>query len=161
MRTSMDLGWDSRGEWISVAGPCLPYVDLLFGNREEAQFLTGESDPLAAANALRGMGAGTVVVKLGAAGCAIYSAGLELRVPGFEVEAVDTTGAGDCFAGGFLAGLFYGANLEGAARLGNAAGALSVTRLGATEGLLGYKDTLRWMASASVRAGPPRTPKGA
>jgi sugar/nucleoside kinase (ribokinase family) len=151
LRTSMDLGWDSRGEWISVIGPCLPYVDLLFANREEAQFLTGEPDSFAAANALRAKGAGTVVVKLGAAGCAVYSPGLELRAPGFVVETIDTTGAGDCFAGGFLAGLFYGANLEGAARLGNAAGALSVTCLGATEGLLAYKDTLRWMASTPLR----------
>ena len=104
-----------------------------------------------AANALRALGVGTVVVKLGNLGCAVYAPGLELRVPAFAVDTVDTTGAGDCFAGGFLAGLYYGANLEGAARLANAAGALSVTRLGATSGLLNYKDTLRWMASAELR----------
>ncbi len=151
LRTSMDLGWDARGEWMSVVGPCLPYVDFLFANREEAEFLTGQDTVARAAEALRAGGAGSVVVKLGAGGCAIYSANLELRVPGFAVETVDTTGAGDCFAGGFLAGLYYGANLEGAARLGNAAGALSVTRLGATEGLLSYKDTLRWMTATAVR----------
>lgn len=146
LRTSMDVGWDSRGEWAAVVGPCLPYTDLLFANQEEALLLTGAADAPAAARALRARGAGTVVVKLGGAGCAICAAGPELRVAGFTVDAVDTTGAGDCFSGGFLAGLHYGSTLTGAARLANAAGALSVSRLGATEGILSYKETLQWMS---------------
>jgi sugar/nucleoside kinase (ribokinase family) len=151
LRTSMDLGWDSREQWMEVVGPCLPYTDLLFANREEAQMLTGLENVPAAADALREHGVGTVVVKLGAEGCAVFVPGGDVRVPAFAVDAVDTTGAGDCFAGGFLGGLFYGANLEGAARLANAAGALSVSKLGATEGLLSYKDTLRWMAGQGLR----------
>lgn len=147
LRTSLDMGWDSRGEWMGVLAPCLPYIDLLFANHEEARLLTACEDDAACATALQDKGVGTVVIKQGAAGCAVFTPGNHLRVPGFPVEAIDSTGAGDCFAGGFLAGLYYGAPLEGAAKLANAAGALSVSRLGATEGLPCYKETLQWMAA--------------
>lgn len=152
LRTSMDLGWDARGEWDAVVGPCLPFIDLLFANEEEALLLTGASNVSKAAGALRTRRVGTVVVKLGAAGCVVFTAGSELHVAGFTVDTIDTTGAGDCFSGGFLAGLHYGSNLEGAARLANAVGALSVSRLGGTEGLLSYKETLRWMSRERVEA---------
>jgi bifunctional ADP-heptose synthase (sugar kinase/adenylyltransferase) len=52
-------------------------------------------------------------------------------VPGFVIEARDTTGAGDSFAAGFIAGLLSGLNWTGAAVLGNAVGAMSVTQAGA------------------------------
>lgn len=152
LRTSIDLGWDARGEWDAVVGPCLPFIDLLFANEEETLLLTGARDVAKAAGVLRARGAGTVVVKLGAAGCAVFTAGSELYVSGFSVDAVDTTGAGDCFSGGFLAGLHYGSNLKGAARLANAVGALSVSRLGGTEGLLSYNETLHWMSSDKIVA---------
>ena len=67
--------------------------------------------------------------------------------PGFRVNAVDTTGAGDCFAGGFLAALQRGMTLPEAARIANRVGALSVQSLGATAGLLGWESTLA-LASA-------------
>lgn len=153
LTTSVDTGWDSRGEWMDVLGPCLPWTDFLFVNEDEARMLTGEADPSEAARRFRELGARTAVVKLGAAGCAVYADGCELRVPGFQVDAVDTTGAGDCFAGGFLAGLQHGMGTEEAARLANAAGALSVSRLGAVTGLLPLAGTLEWMRSAPTRIG--------
>ncbi len=157
LRTSLDTGWDAREEWMKVVGPCLPYVDYFFANDEETRMLTNAPDSEAAAAALLSQGVGTVVVKLGAAGCAVYKRDLELRVPGFSVEAIDTTGAGDCFAGGFLAGLEHGATLEGCARLANACGALSVTRLGATEGILSYNETLEWIATRTDASSIPGT----
>jgi tagatose kinase len=60
---------------------------------------------------------------------------------------VDTTGAGDCFTGGFLAALHRGNTLIEAARLANACGALSASRMGSVAGLLGYQETLEWVAS--------------
>lgn len=150
LATSVDTGWDSRGEWMDVLAPCLPWTDLLFVNEDEARMLTGEAEPSRAARVFRDRGARAAVVKLGAAGCAVFSEAGELRVPGFQVEAVDTTGAGDCFAGGFLAGLQRGLDMAGAARLANAAGALSVSRLGAVTGLLPFAETLEWMRSAPL-----------
>jgi ribokinase len=58
---------------------------------------------------------------------------------------VDTTGAGDCFAGGFLAALCRGLSFPEAARVANAAGALSVSGLGATAGLKNWDETLAWL----------------
>jgi ribokinase len=61
----------------------------------------------------------------------VAAAGFEGAVPGFEVEAVDTTGAGDTFNAAFAVALAEGARLPDAARFANAAAALSVTRPGA------------------------------
>jgi sugar/nucleoside kinase (ribokinase family) len=86
-------------------------------------------------------------VKLGGKGCALFDGDAVYDVPAFAVEAVDTTGAGDCFAGAFLAALQHSMPPSAAARLANAAGALSVQRPGATTGLLDYEATIRWMDS--------------
>ncbi len=150
--TSVDAAWDSQGRWMQDLGPCLAHVDLLFVNEEEAHMLTGTEDPMAAAKALRKAGASVVVVKLGAKGCAVYSGSEEFQVPAFEVEVVDTTGAGDCFAGGFLAALQRGLSLQDAARAANAVGALSVRRVGSVAGLLSWDETEEWMAMGRARA---------
>ncbi|MGC8782744.1 MAG: PfkB family carbohydrate kinase, partial [Anaerolineae bacterium] len=82
-----------------------------------------------------------LVVTAGAAGCAYFTANTHGYVPGFAVEAVDTTGAGDGFVAGLLAGLLdHGlrwddATIEAALRLGNAVGALTTTRRGAIPAL--------------------------
>jgi sugar/nucleoside kinase (ribokinase family) len=78
---------------------------------------------------------------------------VELYVKGFTVEPVDTTGAGDCFTGGFLAGLYRGATLGEAARLGNACGALSASRIGSVSGLRGYQETIEWAARHRTNGG--------
>ena len=145
LAVSLDAGWDALGRWLEDLGPCLPSTDLLFVNEEEARKLAGIDDVPAAAAKLRQLGAATVVVKRGARGCALYSADSELAVPAFDVPVVDTTGAGDCFAGGFLAALHRGWSLPAAARFANAVGALSVQKLGATTGLLSYAETERWI----------------
>lgn len=145
LATSLDTAWDALGEWMAVLGPSLPLVDLLFTNEDEARMLTGTGEPEEAARRLRQQGASVVVIKLGGQGCAIYSADEHCRIPAFAVRAVDTTGAGDCFAGGLLAALQRGYNLRDAAQVANALGALSVQCLGATSGLLGWQETLDWM----------------
>ncbi len=152
LRTSLDSAWDSLGRWFEDLGPCLPYVDLLFVNREESEMLTRRPDPLEAAKVLRDAGAGSVVVKMGEAGCLVLTRDEQLRIPAFEVEVVDTTGAGDCFAGGFLAAIQRGFSTPEAARFGNAVGALSVRRVGAAGGVLPWDDTLQWMKTAKLRA---------
>ena len=65
--------------------------------------VTGCTTPPMPPRILLAHGARTAVMKLGARGCAIYTADREFLVPAFDVEAKDTTGAGDCFVGGFLA----------------------------------------------------------
>ena len=151
MTTSLDTGWDSRGEWMRVLAPCLNQLDILFANQQEALHLTGAGSHVEAGRRLLEAGARAVVIKLGAEGCAVYARGEEFLEPAFEVAAVDTTGAGDCFVAGFLAALHHGERWRGAARLANAVGALNVQRVGATTGVLGYQETCDW-AAASRRA---------
>lgn len=119
--TSMDLGWDRLGEWMKVVEPCLPYCDWLFANAAEAQAL----GPVPV----------RTVVKLGAAGCLVEG----VPVPGVAVRAVDSTGAGDCFCGGFLAAALRGYSPLEAARVANAYGAQSVSAAGPTTGLRGWE----------------------
>lgn len=127
MSTSMDLGWDRLGEWGKVVEPCLAFTDLLLANAAEAARVPAPY-PCPA------------VIKNGADGC--VAAGR--AVPGFGVRAVDSTGAGDCFCGAFLAARARGMDLVEAAAIANAVGALSVQQAGATGGLLGWEATRAW-----------------
>ena len=72
-----------------------------------------------------------VLVRTGRDGCLLGRAGAEpVQVPGFPVDAIDTTGAGDAHTGTFIAALARGSGEDDAARGANAAAALSVTRRG-------------------------------
>jgi sugar/nucleoside kinase (ribokinase family) len=133
-------------------------ADWLTCNAREASRLTGADDPVAAVEALvrhapelgrqppataqqppaterrpaalPGRERG-VLVRTGPDGCLLGRPGAApVRVPGFPVAAVDTNGAGDTHTGSFIAALADGADAESAARLANAAAALSVTRRG-------------------------------
>ena len=147
MTTSLDTGWDQSGAWMATLAPCLPHVDLLFANDEEARLLTGADDPASIAKVFRKHGATDIALKLGARGCAVYWSDGELHVPAFAIHAVDTTGAGDCFAGAFLAALHRGQSYQQAARLANAVGAMVAEKLGAVSGVCSYEATLAWMAA--------------
>jgi ribokinase len=122
--TSLDLGWDRMGEWMGVVGPCLPYCDWLFANAAEAEHL--------------GPAVVRTVIKRGAEGCVVDG----VAVPGMPVTAVDSTGAGDCFCGGFIAATMRGLGPLDAARIANIYGAQSVSAAGATTGLLGWEETI-------------------
>ncbi len=109
-------------------------ADLLKPAKAAARELAREagSDALGLARALRArFGNRAVVVTDGEAGCAIAAPGFEGTVRGRAVKAIDTTGAGDAFLGGLLAGLRHGLAFEDAGRLANACGAACVEKLGA------------------------------
>ena len=143
LRTSLDTQWDTEGEWMKVLAPSLPYTDFTLMNEDEARMLTGQTDPAAAAGVLRDLGATNIVIKQGARGCWVNGDSL----PGHSVKAVDTTGAGDCFAAGFIAALQRGLPILEAARTANAVGALSVTRVGATAGVQDWQATQSFLRS--------------
>jgi ribokinase len=105
-------------------------------NETEAEFLTGgkvtsDRDVEAAADTLLAMGPKTVVLTLGARGAYVAGGGVRDLVPGFAVEAVDTTAAGDVHCGALAVAFVEGRPLLDAVRFANAASALSVTKLGA------------------------------
>jgi len=117
-------------------------VSILTPNETEAAQLAGfhaagdangtdEAEIENAAERLRATGVGTVIVTLGPAGAFVLSKTGTAKVTGFEVKAVDTTGAGDVFNGVLAVALAEQRELADAIRCACAAAALSVTRLGA------------------------------
>ena len=130
-----DMTKRKKSETAADLSCALRYVDYLFPNDEEAMLLTGKDTVEEAAEALRDSGAGTVVVKGGAKGCYL----LEQEKDGVWIPAekgavcVDTTGAGDSFAAGFLFALSEGKSEEECAKYGNHCGARAVSAVGAAE----------------------------
>lgn len=116
----------------------LQLVDVMTPNETEACILLGRApERLAPADApglaqdVLALGPKSVVLKLGDAGC-FYSDGREeFYAPGFQVEAVDTTAAGDTFNAALAVALAEGRRIAEALPFANAAAAISVTRLGA------------------------------
>jgi len=114
----------------------LRHISIFTPNESEAEILTGlkvenTDDAEAAAKELFGRGVATSLVTLGAKGVFVFSADFKGLVPGFDVEAVDTTAAGDVFNGALAVALAEEKPLKEAVMFANAAGALSVTKLGA------------------------------
>lgn len=97
--------------------------------------LTGVSDVEDALKRLRATHDGLLIVTRGARGSIALDGDRIVRAPGFAVTAVDTTGAGDVFRGGFIFALLRGWDTEESLRFANAAAAISCTRLGAMEGV--------------------------
>ncbi|WP_339451124.1 ribokinase [Pseudomonas sp. EA_5y_Pfl2_R50] len=111
-------------------------IDYLIPNESEAAALSGLpvdslSSAEVAANHLIGMGAGKVIITLGAEGSLFANGKGYEHFPAPTVKAVDTTAAGDTFVGGFAAALASGKSEAEAIRYGQIAAALSVTRAGA------------------------------
>jgi ribokinase len=111
-------------------------IDCLTPNETEAEILTGikVTDDSAAGKAgakLLGLGAGSVVVTMGKRGAMLIAREESSLIPGFIVDAVDATAAGDAFTGGLAYALASGRDLKGAVKFANAVAALAVTRMGA------------------------------
>jgi sugar/nucleoside kinase (ribokinase family) len=152
--TSLDTNWDPSGRWADGHLPAtVAQADLLLPNEAEALALSGASSPEAAALALAGAGP-AVAVKLGERGvlCADQSGMYQVSLP--PVTPVDTTGAGDCFNAGLIAGLVQGLPLPGAAALGCAVGALSTGALGGTAGAPGLPAATDAARHAAIRVEP-------
>lgn len=126
----------------------LSQLDFIFPNLSEAELLSGEQNPFKAAKILRERGVKTVIVTLGCEGCLLSSADQELFVKINPIEKViDSTGAGDAFCGGFLTGWLKGLEPVQACKLGCAAAAHIITRMGAhsqAPTLLDLMDILRF-----------------
>lgn len=110
----------------AAAAQLLPWVDLLLVNQTELAQLGGQE---------AGLGPPIVVTTLGAAGCRLWQRGRSVAVPGHAVEVLDTTGAGDTFAGALAAALCAGQGLLAALQQANLAAALACRRAGARAGM--------------------------
>lgn len=114
----------------------LKLADYLKPSKAAVTEMINEDDTLRAAEILREKyGARAVIITDGQAGCAIASDELNDRVPAYLTKAIDSTGAGDAFLGGMIAGLNYRLNWEDVLKLANACGAACCEISGATPDL--------------------------
>ena len=118
-----------------VLAETLELVDVLLPNEAEAKYLSRKKNIRDAGRTLLEKGASIVAIKLGAKSCLVMSEHEEFRVPAFNVETIDTTGAGDAFNAGFSAGYLEGWDLKRSVDFANAAAALKTMKCGARNGL--------------------------
>ena len=144
VRTSMTLSDPAMVEFFrdGLAAMLGNGVHQLFCNEEEALAWTRSDRLDIAANELRDI-APCVNITLGSAGCLVVTGTGRRHVPGYQVAANDTTGAGDIYAGACLYGLTHGGASDAAARFANFAAAHLVTRYGARLGNAGAYMALR------------------
>ena len=132
MTTSLDAGWDEKERWQEGLSEILPVTDFFFPNENEACAIANTGSTEEAARIIADMGC-NVIVKNGDKGCILCEKGSSspIVISSFPVpKVIDTTGAGDSFNGGFLYAFLHHLPLEECAVYGNAAGAISVTRIG-------------------------------
>ncbi len=141
--TSIDVDKDYGGEAL------YPQIDYLIASSEFPERMTGVRDRRTGLAALRDrFGCPLVAMTLGREGVLALCDGQYVSSPGFRVDAVDSTGAGDAFHAGFLFGLLEGMELEDTLRVANAVAALNCTRLGARGGLPTRSDLEAFLRSA-------------
>lgn len=125
----------TREEYVQALRRILGGAELVLASEGELQVLLGEASDAECAAQLTAGAAQVVVIKRGARGASLFRPGHgELSVPGLTVDAVDPTGAGDCFGGTFLALYLDGMDASEALRYANVAGAMAVQARGPMSG---------------------------
>ena len=138
----------SPRDFERIAG-VLRLTDWFLPNSDQLCALTGRGDVGEAVRDVLAAGTGGVAVTLGADGCLITGADGALRhVPAIGVDVIDTTGCGDGFNAGLIAGLLLGCDSVDAAWLGVACGSLVATGLGSDAGIGGLSQVLGFLAGA-------------
>jgi sugar/nucleoside kinase (ribokinase family) len=128
-----------------ICGPMVEAAYVVLPSGAEAELLTGVSGADEACRALLDQGPEVVALKRGAEGCTVITKEQKIDAPAFQVEAVDPTGAGDCFDAGFVVGLLEDLPLEEVGKLANACGALGATKKGPMEGAFPRQAVNRFM----------------
>jgi 2-dehydro-3-deoxygluconokinase len=139
---NVSISFDANVRWRLFDGrdpretlkPLVDRADLLFLSAEEAELLLGGSDGESIQRARQKMRAKTIVVHRADGAFAVVESGIAER-PGYEVQVVDTVGAGDAFVAGFLAGRLRSWETDACLEMANACGACAVTVSGDVKGL--------------------------
>jgi sugar/nucleoside kinase (ribokinase family) len=149
--TTFDL-IQAEPETLALVEPLMPYVDFFMPSIDEASAMSGSSDPVACARYFLDKGARVCAISLGAQGSLVMARdGRHFFLPAFDVQVRDTTGCGDAYSGGFIAGLVRDWDLVDCARLATATAALVATGLGSAANLVSFEDTATAMNTLSPR----------
>jgi 5-dehydro-2-deoxygluconokinase len=144
--------WDSAPAFAGQMQRLLRSATMAVGTEEEIAAASGSSDAACGTAALLESGIDALVLKRGARGATVFRRhGPPADVAPFPIEVLNVLGAGDAFASGFLYGYLQGWPLERAARMGNACGAIVVTR----HGCANFMPTLDEVAAFVAARGEP------
>jgi sugar/nucleoside kinase (ribokinase family) len=134
---AVDVLHPGRPEDLDRLAPLLAVTDWFMPNGDQILALTGREEPTDAIKDVMALGTVAVAVTLGADGCMVATRQdpAAMALPAIKVDVVDTTGCGDGFTAGLLAGLLAGATPQDAAWLGVACGSLVATGLGSDAGI--------------------------
>lgn len=136
MTITADMIKPRLGETLDDIREALSYVDYFFPNFDEACLMTGETEESKVADKLFECGVKNVIMKIGKRGCYIRNAAGAMIVPACKgVTAIDTIGAGDNFASGFISALLQGKDIRDCGIYANCTAAISVQYVGATTGV--------------------------
>lgn len=139
----VDMTKAKNGETLDDLKPILPYVDYILPNEEEISLLTGNRDVYKNAELLVEAGVKCAVIKRGEKGCLIRTKDKQYEISAYHVRnAIDSTGAGDCFAAGFLWALSEGLSLKDCGRFACVTASCCVEKMGATDGLHSLKEPM-------------------
>jgi sugar/nucleoside kinase (ribokinase family) len=132
-------------EWVEQV---LSHTDLFLPNDDEARALTGRKDPSEQAKVLARLNPDcTIAITRGRRGALVRRGNEILRAPGYAVNAVDESGAGDAFAAGFITGMLEKWPLEQTLQFASAVGASCTRALGCTEAVFQLDEALAFVAS--------------
>ncbi|MBZ8135429.1 5-dehydro-2-deoxygluconokinase [Afifella sp. IM 167] len=134
----------------------LPDFDLVVGTEEEIAIAGGAAESFAAVRNIRAMTEATIVLKRGPAGCVAFQGPIPddledgLVVPGFQVEVMNTAGAGDSFMAGMVSGWLQGETLRESCRIANACGAMNVARHGCSDSAPSRAEVAHFMEAGGI-----------
>jgi sugar/nucleoside kinase (ribokinase family) len=141
----VDVAVGGAGQHAAELAKLLPHVDVFMPNRDEAEVILGEKDPLVQAETFRRMGAGTVVITQGGDGAVLVDKSLRLRAGTYPIDYVDGSGGGDAFCAGFMYGMLKGLSHEDCLKVGSALGASCVRMIGTTPGVFTEQECQEFM----------------
>jgi len=132
--TTWDLVGAGPDTWPYVE-PLLPHIDYFIPSIEEAEILSGIMGVEDNIRFFQARGVTCPVLTMGGEGSMIAMGDDRIHVPAYDIEVIDTTGCGDAFTAGFIAGLADGRSLEESAHLGTASASLVASGLGSDAGI--------------------------
>lgn len=145
--TVADTKTDMMGLGLAGIQETLASTDYFFPSYDEAASISGHSEPEEMARRFLDAGAKNVGIKLGSKGCYMRNAHTQFYMPVIPSKVVDTTGAGDNFMSGFIAGLLQGWELRRCCLFGTAAAALCVSQVGPTSAVRSFEQVKAVMAA--------------
>ncbi|MAT16840.1 MAG: carbohydrate kinase [Planctomyces sp.] len=130
--TVLDVVTPQQRDYWNDIKDVLPWTDYFMPNDDEAELLTGLSDPVEQARKMHDAGVGTILITCGDEGTVVMSKDDRFRTRCYPVDFVDGTGSGDAFVAGFMHGLLDHKSLRDCVTCGSAMGASAVRAVGAT-----------------------------